>query len=216
MTTMLAPWHRQFTGRLAGSVYAAPPSRRTSAARALSAAGLAVHVDMMATPQGLNTGVGVGELRKIAGAVAPSALEVHLIGSAEFVEVTLPDVLPLRPGKVFLPWAAFTAGRACTVRAAGSSAWISVWNEWDGLSAPQWPAHPDGVLVMLIEPGTRERCRLERLSIAAACATRMPGMPVVVDGGITEEIAPLCLDAGVWSMVVGRALLPTPGHRKEA
>jgi pentose-5-phosphate-3-epimerase len=37
---------------------------------------------------------------------------------------------------------------------------------------------------------------------------------VAVDGGVTEEIAPLCAAAGVQQMVVGRALLTS--ERKEA
>jgi hypothetical protein len=40
-------------------------------------------------------------------------------------------------------------------------------------------------------------------------------LPVIVDGGVTEEVAPLCVTAGVESMVVGRALLaPAKGSVK--
>jgi pentose-5-phosphate-3-epimerase len=140
---------------------------------------------------------------------------VHLIGSAEFVDTKLLRILQLRPARVFLPWDAFTARRTDALRAAGISPWISLWQEWDGVVAPSWPASPDGVLVMLIEPGTRDRCRTDRLGIVTACATENPEMPVAVDGGITEDIAPLCVTAGVESMVVGRALLPNPSPGKE-
>jgi hypothetical protein len=105
---------------------------------------------------------------------------------------------------VFLSWAAFTEERAGAIRAVGSAAWIAVWNEWDGAGDPRWPATPDGVLVMLIEPGTRGSSALGRLALVASCTLEMP---VAVDGGITESIAPLCVAAGVQSMVVGRALL---------
>ena len=44
------------------------------------------------------------------------------------------------------------------IRAAGGAAWIAVWREWDGARRSTWPTDPDGVLVMLIEPGTRDRC----------------------------------------------------------
>ena len=74
------------------------------------------------------------------------------------------------PQKKFLPWAAFTVERASIIRAVGSSAWIALWNEWDGVKDPRWPAAPDGVLVILIEPGTRDRCALGRLELVAACA----------------------------------------------
>jgi pentose-5-phosphate-3-epimerase len=57
---------------------------------------------------------------------------------------------------------------------------------------------------MLLEPGTAGTCRIGRLDIAAACAAELP---VIVDGGVTEDIAPLCVRAGVQAMVVGRALL---------
>jgi hypothetical protein len=209
----LAPWHERFRGQVAGSVYAAPPTTRPATARALMEAGLDVHVDVMAEMEGLPAGVSLAELRDIASVVGRSRLDVHLIGSAHFVDASLSEILRLCPAKVFLPWGAFTEERARAIRAAGGSAWIAVWNEWDGMVAPRWPAAPDGVLVMLIEPGSRERSRLERLRIVTACTAEMP---VIVDGGITEDIAPLCVTAGVASMVVGRALLPAaPRHRKE-
>jgi pentose-5-phosphate-3-epimerase len=200
----LAPWHQHFPGLLAGSVYAAEPSARVDASRTLSAACVDVHVDVMAESEGLPAGVSLRELSDIAGAVHRSRIGVHLVGSAEFVDRTLPEILPLRPATVFLPWAAFTDERARVIRAVGAAAWIALWNEWDGMGHPQWPTPPDGVLVMLIEPGSRDRCRLDRLGIVTACASEML---VAVDGGITETIAPLCVTAGVQSMVVGRALL---------
>ncbi|WP_197377391.1 ribulose phosphate epimerase [Mycolicibacterium baixiangningiae] len=202
----LAPWHREFPGLLAGSVYAVSPEARTSAALTMRDAGIGVHVDVMADGEGLPAGVSPAELSDIATALGPSRFDVHLIGSPGFVDGALPDVLSHAPGKVFLPWAAFTEERANAVRDAGGSAWVALWREWDVVAhpAPRWPAAPDGVLVMLIEPGTRDRCRIERLATAAACAARLP---VIVDGGVTKDIAPLCVTAGVESMVVGRALL---------
>ena len=200
----LAPWHRRFPGLVAGSVYALESSARIAAACTLSAAGLDVHVDVMAESEGLPSGVSLSELRDIAAIVHRSRIGVHLIGSAEFVERTLPEILPLRPATMFLPWAAFTDERAQAIRAVGSAAWIALWNEWDGFADPHWPAPPDGVLVMLIKPGTRDRCSLGRLQIVATCSAEMR---VAVDGGITEDVAPQCVTAGVESMVVGRALL---------
>jgi pentose-5-phosphate-3-epimerase len=211
----LAPWHERFHGRLVGSVYAAPYGSRIVAAQAISAAGMGVHVDVMADTEGLAAGVSMAELADIVAAVGPSRVEVHLIGSAEFVDTKLLRILQLRPAKVFLPWGAFTERRADALRAAGSSAWISLWTEWDGTVAPRWRATPDGALVMLIEPGSRNHCRVDRLGIVTAFASENPGMPVIVDGGITEDIAPLCVTAGVESMVVGRALLPAPANGEE-
>jgi pentose-5-phosphate-3-epimerase len=214
---MLAPWHQRFPGRLAGSVYAAAPDVRVDAAQALSAAGLDVHVDVMAEAEGLPAGVSLAELNRIAAAVDPALVGVHLIGSPDFVDTILQSVLAVRPAVVFLPWPAFTAERAGAVRAAGAQAWVALWQEWDGLdesSAPVWPSTPDGVLVMLIEPGTKDRCALGRLAVVTACAG---DLPVAVDGGVTESVAELCVTAGASSIVVGRALLADPpaASRKE-
>ncbi|MCW2514254.1 MAG: Ribulose phosphate epimerase [Mycobacterium sp.] len=211
--TALAPWHHGFHGLLAGSVYAAPDSR-VDAAMALAESGLDVHVDVMAVSEGLPAGVSLAELQMISAVVDRRKIGVHLIGSGDFVDAVLPKILTLRPGVVFLPWKAFSPDRAQAIRAADGSAWIAVWREWDGLGEPQWPTDPDGVLVMLIEPGTRDHCKLDRLGLVTACTTRFSELPVAVDGGVTEEIAPLCAAAGVQQMVVGRALLTS--ERKEA
>lgn len=211
--TALAPWHHGFPGLLAGSVYAATGSR-LAAAQTFADHGLDVHVDVMAQSEGLPAGVSLAELQMISSAVDRDRIGVHLIGSADFVDAVLPKILALRPGVVFLPWQAFTLDRAHAVRAADGSAWVAVWREWDGLGDPQWDSDPDGVLVMLIEPGTRDRCRIDRLGLVTACTTRFSDLPVAVDGGVTEQIAPLCAAAGVAQMVVGRALLTS--ERKEA
>lgn len=208
----LAQWHHDFPGLLAGSVYAVPESR-VAAAQTLADTGLDVHVDVMAVSEGMPPGVSLAELQMISSNVDHARIGVHLIGSADFVDAVLPKILALHPGVVFLPWQAFTSERAHAIRDAGGAAWIAVWREWDGLADPQWPAEPDGVLVMLIEPGTTDRCRLERLSLVTACTTRSE-LPVAVDGGVTEEIAPLCAAAGAQQMVVGRALLTS--ERREA
>lgn len=215
MTAVLAPWHRRFPGQLAGSVYAAAPDIRIDAAQALSEAGLDVHVDVMAESEGLPAGVSLAELNRIADTVDPARIGVHLIGSPDFVDTILQSVLAVRPGVVFLPWAAFSAERAAAVRAAGSQAWIAMWREWDGLdesSTPEWPSAPDGVLVMLIEPGTKDRCALGRLAVVSACAG---DLPVAVDGGVTESVAELCVTAGASSIVVGRALLAASAATEE-
>ncbi len=201
--TALAPWHTDFPGSLAGSVYAAAGSRLV-AAQTLDDAGIDVHIDVMAASEGFPTGVSLAELQMISAVVDRARIGVHLIGSPDFVDAVLPKILALHPGVVFLPWSAFTEGRAATVRATGSAAWIAVWQEWDGHGRPVWSATPDGVLVMLIAPGTRNSASLSRLNVVEACAAEFP---VAVDGGVTQAVAPLCLSAGAKSLVVGRSLL---------
>lgn len=203
-TLRLAPWHSQFAGKIAGSVDAVPPAQRPWTARELMAAGLGVHVEMSAPEDGSAAGASIQELRDIAETIDPHQLGVHLIGSPAFVDTVLPDVLGLHPAKVFLPWATFTARRATAVRAAGSAAWIALRTEWDGIGVPRWPAAADGALVLLAEPGTPGPGRLGRLGLATACAAELP---VIVGGGVTEELAPLCITAGAQSLVVGRGLL---------
>jgi len=211
--TGLAAWCSDFPGTVAGSVYAAPGSR-VQAAECLADGGLDVHVDVMAASEGLPAGVSLADLQMISSVVDRQRIGVHVIGSADFADSVLPKILALQPGVVFLPWHAFTTERANAIRTAGGEAWIAVWREWDGLDDPHFPADPDGVLVMLIEPGSRDRCRLDRLGLVTACTTQFPHLPVAVDGGVTEEIAPLCAAAGVRQMIVGRALLTS--ERKEA
>ncbi|TPG33697.1 ribulose phosphate epimerase [Mycolicibacterium hodleri] len=210
--TELASWHHDFPGLLAGSIYAAPDSR-VAAAQTLADTGLDVHIDVMAVSEGMPAGVSLSELQMISAAVDRERIGVHLIGSGDFADAVLPKILALRPGAVFLSWQAFTPERAHAIRVSDGAAWIAVWQEWDGLGHPQWGAEPDGVLVMLIEPGTRDRCRLDRLGLVTACTTTFSKLPVAVDGGVTEEIAPLCAAAGVQQIVVGRALLTS--ERKE-
>lgn len=204
MSPQLAPWHRRHPGCITGSVYAGAPSERIPLVRTMSEAGLTVHVDVIDDGHGGDRGIDMAGLRDIAAVVPEGNLEVHLIGSPDFVDERLRDILACAPTRVFLPWASFTNPRAGAVRTSGAGAWITVWDEWTGLGEPHWPAAPDGVLVMLIEPGTRDTAGIDRLAIVTACAS---GLPVAVDGGVTEQLAALCVSAGAQSMVVGRALL---------
>lgn len=210
--TAVASWHTEFPGQLAGSVYAAAGSR-LAAAHVLADQGLGVHIDVMAASEGLPVGVSLVELQTISATVDRGRIGVHLIGSGDFVDAVLPKILLLHPGVVFLPWRTFTGERVAAIRSAGCGAWIALWREWDGAGAPPWFTEPDGVLVMLIEPGSADSCRVDRLSLVTACAAGCAGLPVAVDGGITEAVARRCAAAGVTQMIVGRALL-TPDRRE--
>jgi pentose-5-phosphate-3-epimerase len=200
----LAVWHRRFPGLIAGSVHEVALIDRPAFTRLLSMAGLTVHVH--ATAGERNAGG-----RWLAVEVAhPSPIDVHVIGSEAFVDDVLPAVLAARPRRVFLPWSVFTDRRADIIRGADVRAWITLWDEWDGTSVPRWPADPDGVLVMLAAPGTNDSCRAEQqLKVVSACTSLFPAFPVMVEGGVTQSLASLCVAAGVQQMVVGRALLNT-------
>jgi pentose-5-phosphate-3-epimerase len=200
----LALWHRNFPGLIAGSIHEVAPTDRPALARLLSAQGLTVHVHATGDD---------GDIAGLWTAVAathPAPIDVHVIGSEAFVDDMLPAVLAARPGRVFLPFSTFTDRRAAVIRGADVRAWITVWDEWDDTSAPRWPADPDGVLVILTEPGTTDRCRgAQQVKVAAECASQFPALPVMVEGSITESFAPVCAAAGVQQMVVGHALLNT-------
>jgi len=199
----LALWHRNFPGLIAGSIHEVAPADRPALARLLSAHGLTVHVHA-------TSGSDIAGLWTAVAATHPAPIDVHMIGSEAVVDDMLPAVLAARPGRVFLPFSAFTDHRAAVIRGADVRAWITVWDEWDDTSAPRWPADPDGVLVMLTEPGMTDGCRgAQHVKVAAACASQFPAVPVMVEGSITESFAPVCVAAGVQQMVVGRALLNT-------
>lgn len=204
----LARWHERFQGKLAGSVYAAAPPDRVDTAIALARAGLDVHVDLIGDANDAHVGVGLADLRAMAAHVERDRIGVHLIGSSGYVASVLEAVLELRPAVVFLPWASFTFESSAAIRTAGGSPWITLWDEWDGTGSPLWEGDPDGVLVMLIEPGTTGTARLDRLGLVSACAAVKP---VAVDGGVNHDLSPHCLQAGAQNLVVGRALLNPEG-----
>jgi len=113
--------------------------------------------------------------------------------------------------------AVFSAGAAAqqTLPGASMSYQLSYVNLSTGSATPLFPGQSAVLSLTLLlspEPGTAGTCLPDRIAIAAACAAELP---VIVDGGVTEEVAPLCVTAGVESMVVGRALLaPAKGSVK--
>ncbi|WP_072804200.1 hypothetical protein [Rhodococcoides yunnanense] len=195
MTVALAPWHIGHESRLTGSIYAVAPELRVDAARALVDAGISVHIDVMAPNEGLPVGITVDELDELAAVVPQDKLGIHLIGSSEAVEAMLPAVP--HAGDLYVP---------IGTRASQSiRLWAAIWDEADEYSAPTVDLDGyDGVLVMLLEPGTSGAADPDRLRIAAAFAGRTA---VTVDGGVTEELMSSCHTAGATTMVVGRALL---------
>lgn len=132
----LVLWHRKFPGQISGSIHEAAPDDRRALTYLLSARGLTVHVHATAADYD------AGALWAAAGAAHPSSIDVHMIGSKDFVDDLLRQVLAARPGRVFLPWSTFTDRRADVIRGADVRAWITLWDEWDDVSAPRWPADP--------------------------------------------------------------------------
>jgi hypothetical protein len=59
--TRIAEWRNRFPGRIAESAFPVSAMERARTARDLADAGLDVHVDMMASGEGLPVGLGVTE-----------------------------------------------------------------------------------------------------------------------------------------------------------
>lgn len=191
-------------GLIAGSISAVAAGERAPFIETLVAEGLHVHVELMAN----GARAALIDLQAAATAIGLGRLSVQLTGSNDCIDDILDDVLAMRPVRVYLPWAAFTHRRAETIRAADVRACIAIWNECDHTTgSPRWITDPNGVLVMLNPPGTREPCQPHRLAIVITCIAHFPAIPVAVAGNITEDIAAQCRSAGVQQIVVAEALL---------
>ncbi|SNT35782.1 hypothetical protein [Rhodococcoides kyotonense] len=196
MKLSLAPWYAGHETYLAGSVYTAAPGFRAETARTLVDAGIAVHADVMAPHEGLPSGVTVEELAELAAIVPRELLGIHLIGTAEGVE----PLLPLVPdcADLYVPY-------GIHVDRPTTRIWAALWDEFGANipAADEFDGY-DGLLIMLLEPGTSGAADPSRLALSRVLA---PHIAVAVDGGVTPELIPQCLDAGVSTVVVGRALL---------
>lgn len=77
--------------------------------------------------------------------------------------------------------------------------------------------HLDFVLVMSVNPGFGGQSFIPEMADKVRRIKEMTDIPVEVDGGITEETAPLMVEAGAQVLVAGSAVYkgdPTTGMRK--
>jgi ribulose-phosphate 3-epimerase len=101
---------------------------------------------------------------------------------------------------------------AAPVRAVGARPWLAVAPGTRIDECRDVLAHVDGVLVMLIEPGTRQLADLAQLTkVDMAHPVRTAG----VDGGVNEENVDRILAAGTGYVVVGRRLFTCSQHKPE-
>ncbi|MTD16296.1 hypothetical protein GIS00_20355 [Nakamurella sp. YIM 132087] len=186
----------------AGSLTGVPAGRRITAAGLLRASAMWTHIDVMDVPFAGRTGVPVHE---IAALVAVShRVDVHLM--VERPDDMLSAVAAGGPDRitVHLERLADPAGTAKTIRELGPSPWLAVSPETSPVEVEAVARHFDGVLVMLLTPGSTGSARTGRLHIAA----RLCGLGHVgVDGGVDATNLPDVLDAGVGYVVAGRALI---------
>ena len=102
---------------------------------------------------------------------------------------------------------------AARVRAVGARPWLAVAPDTRIDEYRDALAHVDGLLVMLIEPGTRQKTAdLAQLTKVETVHTlRTAG----VDGGVDEENVERILAAGTGYVVVGRRLFTCSSHEPE-
>jgi pentose-5-phosphate-3-epimerase len=188
---------------LAGSVYAVPARDRASVARELARQRAWVHADVFADARhGVSLDL-IGELA--ATGVAP--IDVHLLtaGALESLDAVC------RPGvtRVTVPFEGLDDVEtvAARIRASGVRPWLAISPGTTLSRCADALAHVDGLLVMLLEPGSRGRSDLTHLAKVAGARERLP---VGVDGGVGEADVDRVLAAGAGYVVVGRQLLLAP------
>ncbi len=198
----LAATVRDGGAELAGSLYALPPRDRARGAELLHRHGLWVHADVFADD---TAGVDLDLVADLAAA-GTGRLDIHLLTAGALPAL---DVV-CRPGVDRITFAAegvedvaVVAGR---IRAAGVSPWLAVAPATPLADCAEALGHVDGVLVMLLEPGTRRPADLGQLAKVRAKAT---SLPAGVDGGVDAAGLPPILTAGARYVVAGRSLFRT-------
>lgn len=194
---------------LGGSLYAAPAHERLAMADALKRAHLWAHADFFAPGA---EGVDLTTVDAIL-AREHGALDAHLLDHDALVWF---DRLATRAvGRLTLPLEtdADLHGAIATLRHRGISPWLALAPQSTIAEAEPFLESVDGVLVMLIAPGTRDAASLSLLDKNRALRAR--GVTNGVDGGVTAETLPRIVQAGASYLVIGRNLLAQSSHQKE-
>lgn len=208
----IAPWLRSLGVESAASIYALPPSRRVAGGVAAASQGLWVHADLIlerAADGGVkNTGVAVDDVLEILASVPAARVEVHLIviDCSTAWNSAVSAVAEQLNGASILRWTAQSQvmEHLATLLPQAAERWIEVYAPRDnGEPAPD----ADGVLVMLIEPGSKNAA--DPAAIAVVAEHSSDGHSTGVDGGVTPEVAKAAVAAGARHIVVGRALWAT-------
>jgi pentose-5-phosphate-3-epimerase len=198
---------------LAGSIYAASQPDRLAVAVTVAEANLWIHADVIVA-DGAHRGVDLDLVRELA-ARQLGPLDVHLI--TDRLSGLLDEVCRERVSRITFPLEACdgvddVAIAAERVRAAGAAPWLAVAPGTDPAEILAKLPHVEGVLIMLIEPGTSAQAdpRLRHKIEAVASRTA-----VGVDGGVNQSNLNAYLRAGAQYVVSGRGLLAaatTPDH----
>jgi pentose-5-phosphate-3-epimerase len=209
----LQPWYRAFDDHVVGgSVYAVKPELRVDAAVQLTAANCRVHADVILGPDNRHRGVSWHELAAIRQAAPTARIDLHLIAPGRSTDtVRLAEERRAIETAVQIGAEFITVNNRClsrhataltTARAAGTNLWLEVPPDEPGTD--EQGTAVDGILVMLIEPGTKQAANLAHLEKVQRLAQTVP---VAVDGGVTRKIAAKCLQLGARYAISGRDLL---------
>lgn len=195
----------------AGSLYAVPPAHRPAMARLLAEQKIWVHADVFADAR---AGVSLDLIRQLAEE-GTGPVDVHLLtaGALEALDVVC------RPGiaRVTFPFEGVPdpPAVATPIRAAGAAPWLAIAPGTALEACADALSHVDGLLVMLLEPGSRGRSDPALLpKVRQASAAR----PAGVDGGVGEGNLGDVLAAGAAYVVIGRRLFTatTPSSKEES
>jgi pentose-5-phosphate-3-epimerase len=197
---------------LAGSIYAVADTDRLAVAERLKREGLWIHADVIMDDL-THRGVDLSLVRTLVERrVGP--LDVHLI--APELDDVFDEICALKADRVTFPFEscpdlAAVADATERIRRSGAAAWLAVapGTELDAVR-PCFET-VDGLLVMLIEPGSTDAADP---ALSARAGQARPGLPTGVDGGVDEANLGTCLDAGARYIVSGRALLSAADARK--
>jgi len=217
---MIEPWHRDLGDYVVGgSVYAVQPKLRIEAAAQLAAANCRVHADIILGLNDRHRGVTYDELAAIRQAAPTARIDLHLIvtgqsvGEARLAEERRAISTAVQIGAEFITVSrqALTlhASELAAARAAGTKLWLELPPDQPGTDTTVMDL--DGVLVMLIQPGTKQSADLVHLAKVERLAK---SLPVGVDGGVTRTIAAQSRHIGAHYTISGRDLFtsakPTP------
>ncbi|MER6351971.1 hypothetical protein ABT186_09000 [Streptomyces sp. NPDC001634] len=189
---------------LAGSIYAVAESDQMAAARHLAKERLWIHADVIVDDL-THRGVDLSLVRTLKDRrLGP--LDVHLI--AEELDGPLDEVCAAKVDRVTFPVESCADPTAVAeqIHRSGAEAWLAVAPQTSLTAVQHVLEAVDGVLVMLIKPGSSDTADPALLARVEQLA---PVLPAGVDGGVDQTNLAACLRAGARYVVSGRALFST-------
>ncbi|MFF3464095.1 hypothetical protein ACWCQN_03095 [Streptomyces sp. NPDC001984] len=202
---ILAEIARHPGATLAGSIYAVAEADRLAAAQRLERAGLWIHADVIMDDR-THRGVDLSLVHTLAERrIGP--LDIHVI--APELDGLIDEICAQKVDRVTFPFEscsdyAAVADTAERIRASGAAAWLAVAPATELAAVRPCFEMLDGLLIMLIEPGSTGAADP---ALAAKAGQTRPALPAGVDGGINAVNLGACLQAGADYVVSGRALL---------